>query len=121
MRAVLAVLMAIVASVPGAATAADARGETESLIASLAGSGCGFERNGSRHGAAEAQTHLRRKYAALLRRSPDATAEQFIVHAATRSSVSGEPYLVHCPGSKAMDSATWFQERLRTLRGGRPK
>lgn len=122
MRLRVAMAMLLLASA-GAATAAqdDARAtrparEIEALIDGLAGSGCDFERNGKRYGAAEAEAHLRRKQAWLDKRHPAGTAEEFIDRAASESSVSGEPYLVHCPGRPATESGIWFRALLARLR-----
>lgn len=44
------------------------------------------------------------------------TAESFIELAASKSSVSGEPYLVACPGAAAQQSELWFKEELVRFR-----
>ena len=57
-----------------------------------------FWRNGSQHTGKRAAAHLRWK---MIRRYDQVkTAEDFIERVATRSKISGEPYLVLFPGGK---------------------
>lgn len=105
----------------GAAQAApppQAAGEIERLIAALGASGCQFQRNGRWYAAAEAQSHLRRKYEWLVKRDLVASAEQFIDRAGARSSLSGQPYQVRCPGQPTVASAAWLSAKLAELRRG---
>ncbi|WNH48825.1 MULTISPECIES: DUF5329 domain-containing protein [Stenotrophomonas] len=117
-RLILAMAIAQTA-LTGSATAAPseaARGEIESLIGALDGSTCRFQRNGSWHDAAEARAHLQRKYDYLLKKDKVDTAEQFIERAASRSSMSGKPYRIACPGQPEQTAASWFGARLQALR-----
>ncbi len=93
-----------------------ARREIASLIGALDGSSCRFQRNGSWHDAAEARAHLQRKYDYLLKKDKVDTAEQFIERAASRSSMSGQPYRIACPGQPELTAASWFGARLQALR-----
>lgn len=93
-----------------------AAGEIERLIAALGTSGCQFQRNGRWYAAAEAQSHLRRKYDWLVKRDLVDSAEQFIERAGTRSSFSGQAYQVRCAGRPAVSSATWLTAKLAELR-----
>ena len=90
--------------------------EIGQLIAALGDSGCQFQRNGSWHDARAAQTHLQRKYDWLLERKPQLSAEEFIELGASRSSMSGRPYQVRCPGKPQQPSAQWLRARLLELR-----
>jgi hypothetical protein len=114
---VLAIALAACATWPAAAADPDA--EIRALIDELGSSDCSFERNGRWHDAAEAQAHVRRKYAWLQRRGLVKSAEQFIERAASRSSVSGRPYHVRCPGQPTVESGAWFRTRLARLRVSR--
>ncbi|ROS05331.1 hypothetical protein EDC56_0861 [Sinobacterium caligoides] len=89
--------------------------EIEALITSLAGSGCEFERNGSRHSAEDAAEHLRLKY----RRGGKyvSSAETFIDRLASKSSWSGKAYTVACPGKPVEPAADWLYRRLQSIRG----
>lgn len=97
-----------------------ARSEIDGLLSRLAASDCQFKRNGSWHGAGEAQAHLRRKLDYLAGKGLVASAEQFIERAATQSSVSGQPYLVQCGSSPAVPSGKWLHSELQALRAAAP-
>ena len=120
-RGILLAMLLGVAVVPStlqAAPGATARAEIGGLMQALEDSGCRFQRNGSWHDAAEARSHLQRKYDYLLKRGLADSAEQFIERAASLSSISGKPYRVACPGRAEQDAAPWFRQQLLRLRGG---
>ena len=96
--------------------AAPVRSEIEGLLTMLGTSQCQFYRNGSWHGGDEAVSHLRMKYEYFLKRATLASAEAFIDAAATKSSLSGEPYAVKCAGEPQQPSATWLKARLQERR-----
>lgn len=114
------VLFALLTVFGGAAQAATlsnaARGEIESLISRLEASACRFKRNGAWHTSAEARTHLERKLDYLQRKGAVASAEQFIERAATRSSLSGQPYWVQCGSQTPQSGGEWLLGQLRQLR-----
>ncbi|HEX7892183.1 MAG TPA: DUF5329 domain-containing protein [Ramlibacter sp.] len=93
-----------------------ARAEIDALLAKLQSSGCTFNRNGTWHGADEAQAHLRRKLEALEERNVVQTTEQFIALGASTSSVSSKPYLVKCGGGTPVESRVWLTNELKALR-----
>ena len=115
---ILAATLALAATTGNvmAAPTGTARREIASLIGALDGSSCRFQRNGSWHDAAEARAHLQRKYDYLLKKDKVDTAEQFIERAASRSSMSGQPYRIACPGQPEQSAASWFGARLQALR-----
>jgi hypothetical protein len=90
--------------------------EIQTLLAAMEQSGCEFYRNGNWHTAVEAHVHLVRKLAEVERRHPPRSADEFIEVVATRSSISGEPYRVRCPGVAPIASATWFRQTLERSR-----
>ncbi len=90
--------------------------EIEQLFTALQGSGCTFSRNGSWHDADKATAHLRRKYDHLVKKGLVTSTEVFIDLAASKSSMSGEPYLVRCGDAEPVSSASWFSDRLRESR-----
>ena len=110
------VALAIPAVVASAAPTAKAQREIDGLIAALGDSGCEFERNGSWHDAKAARAHLQKKYDYLRKRGMADTAEWFIERGASKSSMSGKPYRVRCPGKAVDTAAHWFEQRLKTLR-----
>lgn len=113
-------LLAACAPVLAQSQAPDARADAEirALITSLGQSGCRFQRNGSWYEATQAQAHLQRKYDYARRKQLAGDAEAFIEQAASRSSFSGRPYRVACPGQAEVDAGTWFRARLASLRSG---
>ncbi len=116
LRFVATVLLAVSAFVVSAAPAAKAQREIDGLIAALGDSGCEFERNGSWHDAKKARVHLQKKYDYLRKRGMADTAELFIERGASKSSMSGKPYRVRCPGKAVDTAAHWFGQRLQVLR-----
>lgn len=116
LRMLVVVALAVPAVVASAAPTAKAQREIDGLIAALGDSGCEFERNGSWHDAKAARAHLQKKYDYLRKRGMADTAESFIERGASRSSMSGKPYRVRCPGKAVDTAAHWFEQRLRTLR-----
>lgn len=95
---------------------AEVRGEVRQLLAFLESSGCRFLRNGKWHESREASAHLQRKYDYLAKRGLIVRTEDFIERAATRSSVSGDPYRVRCGSQDAVDGATWLNDALSRQR-----
>jgi Family of unknown function (DUF5329) len=97
-----------------------AKNEIESLLSRLETSGCQFYRNGSWHSSGEARAHLARKLDYLVGKGAVASAEQFIERAATKSSMTGQPYLVKCGSSPPVQSGTWLFSRLQAMRATSP-
>lgn len=93
-----------------------AQQEIAHLFSYLENSGCQFERNGSLHDAHEAAGHLDQKYRYLLDKNRISSAEDFIAGAGTRSSMSGQAYLVRCGNAAPVESAAWFQAELAKYR-----
>lgn len=99
---------------PAFAMPENAKAETIRLIESVGTSGCEFDRNGEWHKSAEAVAHLKRKLKATESRLQ--TTEQFIIHVASSSSISGKPYRLRCPGGKIEEARPWLEESLAKLR-----
>lgn len=95
---------------------AKAKAEISFLLGFVDGSRCEFYRNGSWYDSKMAQEHLRDKYNYLNDRNLINTAEDFIVGAATESSLSGLPYQIRCNGGAAMTSSRWLRDELARLR-----
>lgn len=96
----------------------DVKAQTEIgyLLNQLQHSKCRFGRNGSWYDADEAVFHIDRKYQYLLKRNAIQSTENFIERAASRSSVSGQPYRVQCGESAVVESAEWFRAELDMFR-----
>jgi hypothetical protein len=116
LRILVVLALGASAIIASAAPTAKAQREIDGLIAALGNSGCEFERNGSWHDAKTARAHLQKKYDYLRKRGMADTAESFIERGASKSSMSGKPYRVRCPGKAVDTAAHWFEQRLRTLR-----
>ncbi len=97
----------------------NAQQEIRYLFSYLERSGCEFNRNGSWHSAQEASTHLRKKFAYLERHDLLSSAEDFIVGAASASSLSKQPYRVRCPHAPVVESGPWFTNALKAYRQSR--
>jgi hypothetical protein len=92
------------------------REEVNALLENLGTSECLFYRNDTWHTGAAARDHLKRKYDYLVKKGLIAKTEDFIAHAATKSSVTGEAYKVQCPGHDAELSGTWLMYELEHIR-----
>jgi hypothetical protein len=87
--------------------------EISHLLQYIEKSECVFTRNGKEHLSAEALEHIAMKYEHIRKRVK--TAEDFIKYAATRSSLSGKPYLVRCGESEVL-TADWLKAELGRFR-----
>jgi Family of unknown function (DUF5329) len=93
-----------------------AQTEINYLLGFIERSGCMFYRNGSWYDAGQAQAHLRSKYDALAAMGRIVTAEDFIEHAATKSSLSGEAYAIRCNSAPAVTTNQWLRDALARYR-----
>ena len=116
------VLSLFIAAAPceAAELSSRSRAEIEALLSRLAESSCQFNRNGTLYTATEAKAHLVVKLNFLLERKLVGSTEQFIELAASKSSTSGENYLVVCQGAQAVPSASWLNAELQKLRVKKP-
>ena len=73
-----------------------------------------FIRNGSPHTAAEAATHIKAKYDHFKKEIK--TPEDFIRLSASKSLLTGKPYLVRAPGGKEVHLDAWLIEILKQHR-----
>jgi hypothetical protein len=90
--------------------------EVNFLLGYIDGSACEFYRNGTWRDSKAAQEHLRDKYQYLVARNQIKTTEDFIEMAATKSSFSGQPYMVRCNGGVTVTSNQWLHDELVRLR-----
>ena len=119
-RALALVLMLSLPAVTQAGPPARVDLEVQRLLTSIATSHCRFYRNGKWYDPKRAAKHLRDKYDYLAAHARVTTAEDFIDLAATRSSVSGEPYLLKCGAGAAMPAADWLRALLVKNRSAQP-
>ncbi len=97
------------APAPEAPPGRDESARIEALLRAVGTADVTFIRNGSPHESKEAEDHLRTKWK---RAGRPLTAEQFIENIASKSSMSGKPYLVRLADGKEIPSADWFRARL---------
>ncbi len=90
--------------------------EVNFLLGYVDGSACEFYRNGTWRDSKAAQEHLRDKYKYLVARNQINTTEDFIEMAATKSSLSGQPYKVRCNGGATVTSNQWLRDELTRFR-----
>jgi hypothetical protein len=90
--------------------------EIDYLLGLVGSARCEFNRNGTWYGSTRAQEHLRSKYEYLAAHGRVVTAEEFIERAATKSSRSGQPYLLRCGGGKVVTSESWLRAALARYR-----
>jgi hypothetical protein len=90
------------------------------LLAAVKESGATFIRNGKEYNSVEASDHLRMK----LKKAQSSwfapkkekwTAKMFIDEVASKSSMSGEDYLIKEKDKPAVKAADWLNERLAAL------
>jgi hypothetical protein len=115
LRRKLALIAAIAfATFTANAIAKDDAIEIEYLLTAVGSSNCVFIRNGTRHSAASAESHLRLKYGKTRRHIDD--ADEFINKLASESSWTGKPYTLECPGEQPQPTKTWLFARLSGYR-----
>ena len=106
---------------PGIAVAQQSRApaarEIGELLVAIERSGCRFHRNGTWHDAREASRHLKRKYDYLEGKRRITDTESFIRLAASKSSVTGKPYMIQCLGAASVASEKWLTDKLAVQRG----
>ena len=114
----IGLVLLMLAAAPAHATelSSSARTEIDALLNTLETSPCQFYRNGSWHSGSEAKDHLQMKLEYLVAKGLITDSEAFIEEAATKSSISGQPYKVRCPNQKEELSAVWLGSELRKIR-----
>lgn len=86
----------------------------EKLISSLRDiDGAKFIRNAQEHTVDEAIAHMKKKWE--WKRAEIKTAKDFITIAGSKSSVTGEPYLIKMPDGTVVKSEEWFRKQLRII------
>ncbi len=84
------------------------------LLDYVAKSDAAFIRNGQTHTPQEAVNHIKAKYEHFKKEIK--TPEDFIRLSASKSLLSGQPYLVRTPAGKEMHLDTWLTEALKQHR-----
>jgi hypothetical protein len=115
-RGVLVAALRLSLTAQGGTLSAAARGEIDAILMRLEASGCQFNRNGAWYPPATAKGHLLRKLEYLEDKGLVDSAEQFIERGASRSSMTGRPYLVKCRDEQPVESQAWLTEQLESVR-----
>jgi len=88
------------------------------LISHVSGSGLTFIRNTGRYTSVEAAEHMKNKYRHF--REEIRTAEDFIERCASRSLLSGKPYLVINEQGEQVRTSEWLKAELADYRTRNP-
>ena len=94
-------------------------GTIKYLLSYVKGSDCTFIRNNREYTAEEATGHIQRKYKHF--KSKIKTPEDFIRLSATKSLITGKPYMVKTKSGKLMTSEDWLLEVLEDFRRQRQR
>jgi len=108
-----AVLILSVFTINSATAYADAADDIQYLLSFIDQSECIFIRNGTEYDARDARKHIERKYRHLESRLN--SADDFIEHAASKSSFSGKAYQVKC-GDQQLTTRQWLLTALQDYR-----
>jgi hypothetical protein len=115
-----ATLLALLPGLAAAQITPKAEREISGLLQAVGSSGCQFIRSGTAYAADRAQAHLLKKYEHMASRNMLASAEDFIVKAATRSSMSGEAYAMRCGEAPPQRCDEWLMAKLKAMRQTSP-
>jgi hypothetical protein len=114
MKNILVTAFVILVLLSGAASAQDnmEKKKIEFLISSVENlKGAKFIRNGSEHNGKEAADHLRMKLQTAGGKVQ--TADDFIRLCASKSFITGKPYMIRLSDGKTIKSEEYFRERLK--------
>jgi hypothetical protein len=114
MKKILVVAFVILALFSGAVSAQDniEKNKIEFLISSIENlKGAIFIRNGSEYDGKAASEHLRMKLQNAGGRVQ--TADDFIKLCASRSYITGKPYMIRLSNGKTIKSEEYFREKLK--------
>ena len=93
---------------------ADTQQEINHLLEFVASTTCEYERNGSVYDGARAVKHINRKYEYF--KDEINSAEDFIKYSATKSTMSGKHYKIHCSNVPVQNSSDWLLDELKRYR-----
>ena len=114
MRRVLSIFTLLLVASRAFGFDAQTKAEIDELITYVQTSGVHFIRNGSEYSGAEGAQHLRDKLARAGDRIK--TTEDFIFGIASKSSLSGRPYLVKFADGHTQPTGEWLRARLAETR-----
>ncbi len=88
--------------------------EVDHLLDFIRNSGCIINRNGTDHAAEKGISHIENKYDYF--RDDIYSTEDFIELSATKSTMSGDYYMVRCPGMGIIRTKDWLLIELKRYR-----
>ena len=88
--------------------------EIDHLLAYVSATDCLYERNGKQYSGVKARDHIVKKYEYFSDKIE--SAEDFIQYSATKSTMSGKHYTIHCEGDEAIRSKDWLLAELKRYR-----
>ncbi|MFW2373964.1 MAG: DUF5329 family protein [Gammaproteobacteria bacterium] len=97
----------------------DMQNEIDHLLAFVEKTPCQYERNKDMHSGKDAAKHIKRKYD-YFKDEIDST-EKFIELSATKSTMSGKYYMIHCTGQPAIKAQDWLLQELKNHRNKKTK
>jgi len=93
---------------------ASTKTEIDHLLNYVKSTACLYERNGTMHSGKEAFKHIEKKYKYYL--DDIENTEDFIKYSATKSTMSGKHYKVHCGNKPVIASKDWLLLQLKKFR-----
>ena len=112
-KSAVAGLVLMVALLSPPALAHSMTEEINHLLGFVEASPCAFIRNDKEYAGKDAAAHIKDKYDHY--RDDIHSAEDFITLAASKSAMSGRPYLVRC-NAATIPAADWLNKELATFR-----
>jgi len=98
-----------------------AKSEINHLLEYLETCGCDFCRNGTWYSDMKAvRAHAELKYRYFMDKGRIHSADDFIKWAASKSEMSGKPYLVRCGAGPAVPASQWLTDELYRYRKDKP-
>ena len=88
--------------------------EIAHLLTFVEKTACKYERNGTMHTGVEAVEHINKKYRYYV--DDIESTEDFIRYAATKSTLSGQYYKIHCAKQTPINSQRWLLTELKLFR-----
>jgi hypothetical protein len=91
--------------------------EIQHLLSYIEGCGCQFCRNGSWYQDTKVvRKHVELKYGYFMKKGQISSTEDFIKWSASKSEMSGKPYLVKCGDGSPLLLARWLTDELERYR-----
>jgi len=94
--------------------------EIQHLLSYIEGCGCEFCRNGTWYQDTKVvRRHVELKYGYFMKKGQIKSTEDFITWSASKSEISGKPYLVKCGDGSPLLLAQWLSDELERFRRGK--